>query len=356
MERADVVIVGGGPAGASCAIVCARGGLRTVVLERETFPREKVCGDCLNPSCWSVLDRLGVTEAVRELSHGQLDLVEFIAINGTSVRVNLPPGQEIAVKRSLFDHALLAHARSAGAEVCENALVTRVDKTHWGEWRIDFVRDNVVAPIVVAADGRNSSVARIRGLLPKIQRERIALQSHIQLPSGFGNRVVLQFLPQGYSGQAPVNENELNLCLVGRAKDAEALKSWASQQFTIPSQHSWRTITPLTRAPLAPAKENLFLIGDAARVVEPFTGEGIYYAVRSGELAANTIIALAGGENREVILQQFTRDHDRMYSGRLWINQLARAAVVSPKVGSVFVPVAKVFPGILRGLTRKITR
>src|SRR6185369_16971670 len=108
MDRVDVAIVGGGPAGASCAFFCAQAGLRTVVLERETFPREKVCGDCLNPSCWSVLDRLGVTEAVRELSHGQLDLVEFIAINGTSVRVNLPPGQEIAVKRSLFDHALLA--------------------------------------------------------------------------------------------------------------------------------------------------------------------------------------------------------------------------------------------------------
>ena len=355
MERADVVIVGGGPAGASCAIVCAQQGLRTVLLERATFPREKVCGDCLNPACWPVLDRLGVTEAVRQLPHGPLDMVEFIGISGASVRVNLPPGQEIAVKRSLFDHTLLTHARSCGADIRENALVTRVDRTHWGEWRVDFVRDNVVAPVVVAADGRNSNVARGRGLLPKIQRERIALQSHIPLPNGYGNRVVLQFLRQGYSGQAPVNDNELNLCLVGRAKDAEVLKSWASQQFRIPSNQSWRTITPLTRAPLAAANENLFLIGDAARVVEPFTGEGIYYAMRSGELAANTIIALARDEKRELALEQFTRDHARMYAGRLWINQLARAAVVSPRIGSAFLPVARAFPGVLRGLTRKIT-
>ena len=355
MERADVIIVGGGPAGSSCAIVCARGGLRTVVLERETFPREKVCGDCLNPACWPVLDRLGVAETVRKLPHGRLDRVEFIGINGASVRVNLPPGEEIAVKRSLFDQALLDRARVAGAEVHENALVTRADKTRWGEWRIDFVRDNVVAPIVVAADGRNSTVARIRGLLPKIQRERIALQAHIPLPNGFGNRVVLQFLREGYSGQAPVNNDELNLCLVGKAKDAEALKSWASQHFGIAPGHSWRTITPLTRAPLAAAHENLFLIGDAARIVEPFTGEGIYYALRSGELAANTIIALARDENRQQTLEQFTREHGRMYSGRLWINQLARAAVVSPRVGSAFVPVAKAFPRVLRGLTRKVT-
>src|SRR4051812_11588533 len=70
MDRVDVAIVGGGPAGSACAFFCARAGLRTVLVERETFPREKVCGDCLNPSCWPVLERLGVAEAVRRLPHG----------------------------------------------------------------------------------------------------------------------------------------------------------------------------------------------------------------------------------------------------------------------------------------------
>src|SRR3954470_11274052 len=99
MERVDVAIVGGGPAGSSCAIVCAERGLRTVVLERETFPREKVCGDCLNPACWPVLTRLGVAGAVRQLRHGRLDAVEFIGIGGNRVSVPLPSGQdsEIAV-------------------------------------------------------------------------------------------------------------------------------------------------------------------------------------------------------------------------------------------------------------------
>src|SRR3954469_8031318 len=125
MERVDVCVVGGGPAGASCAIVCARAGLQVVVVERETFPREKVCGDCLNPACWPVLRRLGVSHRVRELRHGKLEAVQFVSINGDSLKVDLPVGDdaEIAVKRSLFDQLLLEEARAAGAVVLQEATV-----------------------------------------------------------------------------------------------------------------------------------------------------------------------------------------------------------------------------------------
>src|SRR5207253_2432022 len=82
METFDVAIVGGGPAGSSCAAFCAHAGLQTIVLEREKFPREKVCGDCLNPACWPVLERLDLAQHVRALPHAKLDFVEFIAVGG----------------------------------------------------------------------------------------------------------------------------------------------------------------------------------------------------------------------------------------------------------------------------------
>jgi geranylgeranyl reductase family protein len=358
MERIDVAIVGAGPAGSACAISCAERGLRTVILERETFPREKVCGDCLNPACWPVLSRLGVADVVRELPHGRLDAVEFIGIGGNRVSVPLPigPTSEIAVKRSALDQVLLQRARAAGVQVLENSMVTRVEKATWGDWRVDVVHDRITAPVLVAADGRNSTVARLRNLLPRVRRERIALQAHVPLPSGFGNRVVLQFLSEGYSGQAPVNDHELNLCLVGKAADSEKLKKWAAVEFGVPPDHPWRTITPLTRAPLGSAHRDLFLIGDAARIVEPFTGEGIYYALRSGELAAEAIAAVVRDESPAAAMEQFVQRHRAMYHGRLWVNQLARAAVLSPRAGSAFVSVAKWYPPALRFLTGKITR
>src|SRR5213082_3813880 len=106
MEPFDVAIAGGGPAGSSCAAFCARAGLRTLLLERENFPREKVCGDCLNPGCWPVLRPLELGERVRALPDGVLNRVEFIGVSGRTLAVTLPTA-EIAIKRSLFDQLLM---------------------------------------------------------------------------------------------------------------------------------------------------------------------------------------------------------------------------------------------------------
>src|SRR5438270_247091 len=233
MEVFDVAIVGGGPAGSTCAAFCASAGLRTLLLERENFPREKVCGDCINPACWPILERL---------------------------------------------------------------------------------------------------------------------------PRDFGNRIVLQFLPEGYSGQAPVNDSELNLCLVGTPPTISSLRNWAEREFNLSTEQTWRTITPLTRAAVPVAHENLFFIGDAARVVEPFTGEGIYYALRSGELAANAIVRIIRGEDRRPAIREFTHAHRAMYRGRLWINQIARAAVLSPRFASQLLRVRPFSAPVLGSLTKKITK
>jgi len=358
MELFDVAIIGGGPAGSTCASFCATAGLRTVVVEREKFPREKVCGDCLNPACWPILRRLDLSERVRALPQGRLERVEFVAIEGRKVIVDLPSHNEgeIAIKRSLFDQLLLDRAREAGAEVCEESILTALGKTTGGNWKIDIVSHTIGARFLVGADGRNSTVARLLNLLPRPERERVALQAHIPLPSDFGNRVVLQLLPEGYSGQAPVDGNELNLCLVGRPPTISSLRRWAEEQFKLTAEQGWRTITPLTRAPLPAAHVNLLFIGDAARVVEPFTGEGIFYALRSGELAADAIVKIFRGEDRQSIIREFARAHAAIYRGRLWINELARAAVLSPRATSALMQLAPFSRAIMRLLTKKIAR
>jgi flavin-dependent dehydrogenase len=98
----------------------------------------------------------------------------------------------------------------------------------------------------------------------------------------------------------------------------------------------------------------LFFIGDAARVVEPFTGEGIYYAIHSGALAAKTIIRMLRGEDPESATSGFVRAHRAMYRGRLWINQLARDAVLHPCLASTLIAAPFLSAPILRSLTRKI--
>src|SRR5207249_5231447 len=227
--------------GSSCAAFCALGGLQALVLEREKFPREKVCGDCLNPSCWAVLRRLGIADRARQLPHAILNTVEFIAIGGQKVIVDIASSQEnlIAMKRSLFDALLMSRARDLGVQIHEETTVTALTAVANGaDWQIETTQGRTFAArALVGADGRNSTVARLCNLLPRPARERVALQAHIPLPAGFGGRVVLQFLREGYSGQAPVNNDELNLCLVSKPSDISALRRWAEQCFSLPHDH-----------------------------------------------------------------------------------------------------------------------
>ncbi|MFN2623060.1 MAG: NAD(P)/FAD-dependent oxidoreductase [Chthoniobacterales bacterium] len=354
----DVAIVGGGPAGSSCAAFCAAAGLRTAVFEREKFPREKVCGDCINPACWPILRRLQVAERMRELPHGKLSRVDFIGITGQRLSVSLPAGEngEIAIKRSLFDNLLLERARELGTTVFESATVTALTSPdpRNEHWRISVGDQVIKSRTLVAADGRNSTVARICGLLPRPAKERVALQSHLPLPDDFGDRVVLEFRPEGYSGQAPVGDGQLNVCLVSVPKNIASLRTWAEARFGLSPDHSWRTITPLTREPISPAQSALFFVGDAARVVEPFTGEGIYYALASGELAAKAIALQGDGGNAGDVAIAYSAAHAQLYRGRLWINRLARAAVLSPRIGSAFLRIARIQPALLRLVTGKI--
>lgn len=345
----DIAIVGSGPAGASCAAFCAAAGLRTLVLERAVFPREKVCGDCLNPTCWPVLERLGVAAEVRAAPQGKLTSVDFIAVDGRVVSAPLPAGadSEIAIRRSVLDDLLRLRAQSLGAEFREGETLISAGRKN-ETWNLATANFTEQARQLVAADGRNSTVARLCHLMPRKGRDRVALQTHVPLPDDFGERVVLQLLPEGYSGQAPVGDGLLNLCLVSRPHDLVAIKSWAERKFAIPANHTWRTIAPLSRAPLPPTHPGLFLVGDAARVVEPFTGEGIYYALRTGELAAAAIV----GKNPA----HYARAHRRLYAGRLWINALARVAVEHPRFASKLLRVLPNERQLLRLLTTKVVR
>lgn len=340
----DVAVVGGGPAGASCAALCAAAGQRVLLLERTTFPREKVCGDCLNPACWSVLERLDLRERLLALPHSRLEAVEFIGIHGRPLRVPIPrePFGEVAVRRSHLDLLLVTRAAELGAEVVQNATVTALRRG----WEIECGAGNFRAKTLVGADGRNSTVARLLDLLPAAHKDRVAIQTHFPAPKGFGEKVVMRLLVQGYCGAASVGEGLLNLCLVSRPQSLAAIKDWATAHFSLPDDQPWRSIAPLARRPVSAAHENLLLIGDAARVVEPFTGEGIYYALASGALAADHL--------QRATLDEFRATHAKLYRGRLWINQLAKAAVLHPVLGSFLLSLGHLYPGAMKRLTSKV--
>jgi len=351
-----IAIIGAGPAGTAAALAAALLGQRCLLIDRATFPRHKVCGDCLNPSAWSVLEELAAADAIRALPHQPIRSVRFEDHLGRGTTVALPtsPSGEIAVRRELLDQALLDLATATGlvTPLLGQALTALSHRD--GLWHIQAGHQSHTARFLLAADGRNSTAARLLGLSPPAARDRVAVQAHVTttIPA---HQVALAITPHGYCGVAPVDAGLTNLCLVSTAAQLDAIKSWAASRFGLTPAPRWHALAPLARAPIDPAPLPCALLaGDAARVVEPLTGEGIYYALASGQLAGQALARLAAGEDWHAAARSYRHQHRRIYRGRLFTNQLARLAVTRPALGLCLVHLSRPFPQLLSLLTRKV--
>ena len=326
----DVLVVGGGPAGSTAANFLAGRGWRVLVVDRARFPRAKACGECVNPGAVGALRRLGLLDTVLELAPSRLD--------GWRIRT---PDADVAgdfggddyglgLPRAALDHGLLSAARDAGASVLEETRVEHVAAAAPGDprptviLRVDGERRTVRPRLVVGADGLRSVVSRSLGLLARRPRKRKAsVTVHV---AGHGlpcNRGVLDVRDGCTLGVAPVGPRLWNVTLVVDADrdghrlagDASALVTsllqarfpeavwtlhggpWASGPFDWPTRRCW-----------APG---VLLVGDAAGYFDPFTGQGIYRALRSAELAAEAAHASLKGNGDPAPLAAYHRRWNR---------------------------------------------
>lgn len=348
MTEWDVTVIGGGPAGSTAATLTAKAGLKTLLIDRAVFPREKVCGDCLNPGCWEIFDRLGVAGEIAGLPSARLQWVTFTNIRGRQIEHRFPNSgpPETGIRRSVLDHALLMNAEKAGVEIRQGEPVTGVERG----WLIKTGRRQVRTKFLVAADGRNSSVARFLGAFPRTRTDRVACQTYFSADRPL--HIALELNQLGYMGIGTVGQGAVNLCIVARPRQIEELRSRITERFGLTEEQRWNTVAPLSRRPVGTDDPTLFYVGDAARVVEPFTGEGILYALKSGSLAAESIIE--SQRKGPSFRHRYAERHRQLYAGRLWINQLARLSVLHPSTSSTCLELLRFWPWPLEELTRRV--
>jgi menaquinone-9 beta-reductase len=315
---ADAVVVGGGPAGAATAILLAEQGLSVVLLDRARFPRDKICGEYLSPEGGRILERLGVLEAVETRGARPLRGMRILAPDGTPLLGDYPVDgpwrahrpHALAVRRLALDHALVQRARAAGVSVREGVRV--VDLLGDGERVTGVVAEDVraraprgerlPARLVVAADGRASVVAERLGLRrPHPWLRRLALVADVAGAAQDPERGDIVLAPPAYSILNPVADGLGNLSLVVPIDDARRHKADLTGYFDAATRAlpgfrerlrdarrvgPVRALGPLAYRVAPPSTGGVVLVGDAAGFLDPFTGEGIYAALRSAEHAA----------------------------------------------------------------------
>jgi geranylgeranyl reductase family protein len=315
----DVIVCGAGPAGSVAATVLARTGARVLLLDRAAFPRDKLCGDTINPGTLAILRRLGMTAF--EPSAIAVDGMTVSGERGVRVHCAYGAARGLAIVRKDLDAALARHAVDAGARFEERVLVRGplVDDAR-GERRVRGVivagRDGrdvrIPAPLVIAADGRRSRLAVPLGLARQPRRpRRWAVGAYFADVAGLTSFGEMHVRRGRYLGVAPVPSGLANVCLVVPRQDglhdpaalllaaihadAELRDRFAAARMIAPPA----VLGPLAVDAGVPGAPGLLLAGDAAGFIDPMTGDGLRFAVRGGELAGDVALAAIAGRLAE---------------------------------------------------------
>ena len=374
----DVIVIGAGPAGSLCANLLADRGLAVLLVESKAFPRDKVCGGCLNRTALAVLDECGLTTLLHDIEAVPLKSIR-LTCRRRSANWALP--ETVVVDRARFDQALANAAITSGAtflteataeivgDVCRNATPQGESLR---EVRLKRKSESAVAQarLVVCATGLASSCLR---RLPEFG-SHVAAASRIGMgavvadtTSNFpAGTLTMAVDTSGYVGVARLADGRLNMAAAVDARQL-ALASEPAELigsvlrncgFPVPEAvpHAcWNGTPALTRSSSRVATERVLLIGDAAGYVEPFTGEGMGWGLLSAFLVAPLVVRAAHLWDEDVAVEW-----EQSLNGKVlreqWMCRLLSGILRRPQLTGGLLTVLRHLPRLSERLLTSIGR
>lgn len=377
----DVLVIGAGPAGAAVSISLAQKGYQVLLLEKSHFPRPKLCGEFLAPECRPALDRLGVLNRIHEAGARPIVRWKLIALDGRNVEVPMSwisgnDSPALGLSRARLDQILLEQARESGVDAREGVLVAPrlrpegndfvIDASEAGKGGLEFR-----ASLVIDASGRNS-VFRAKATADRASARLFGCKIHMQELAGLEELGELFFFRNGYGGVSNVEDGRTNLCfLTTEATLREAkgdrerlldltLRSNPAGRVRLQGAEfsgSWLGTGPITYG-RRPSTPGLLTLGDAFAFIDPFTGSGIYLALRGGELAAD-VVHRAFTEGRrapEEITRNYLTEYRSMFGLRFKASTALRGFAFQPKLRNFAAHVLTHHPSILKLMAQSTRR
>jgi flavin-dependent dehydrogenase len=360
----DLIVIGGGPAGSAAAISAARNGARVLLLERGRFPRHKVCGEFVSSESLDLLGKLLDRESIGVLRDTLRVSRARVFLDGRVLATPVePPAASVA--RLDLDRALWDSAERRGIEAMQQVGVQNVAGS--GPFFVSTSTGDFEARAVVNASGRWSNLRSSAPAHGHNGAKWIGLKAHFA-ESAESASVDLYFFEGGYCGVQPVTlradsgQGRVNACAMVRADVACTLTEVFPLHAALRQRTAqWQPLTdPVSVAPLLfgkpqPVREGIFMVGDAAGFVDPFVGDGISLALRSGVLAAEClspffsgVVALADAAHR------YAEEYQRRLAPVFRSSSRIRRMLLLPR--AVRGPIASLLaktPAVTRYLVRK---
>lgn len=369
----DVLIAGAGPAGAIAARALAERGARVLLVDRDDFPRDKLCGDTLNPGAIRLLRESGLTGGA--LSMGLPIAGMRVTGPGASVMARYRDDRRgVSVRRRDLDLWLLQQALAAGVRfepgmTAQGALT--VDSSDLVAVRGLVIRDRsgvvtrMPASVTIAADGRRSAVARSVGLgTHPASPRRWAYGAYFRADGPAPAEVFgeMHVRPGWYAGAVRVPGDLINVCVVidqpeaghppidlMRAylrKDAELARRFAGAE----PVEAVSVLGPLAVDAPSAGVPGLFLVGDAAGFIDPMTGDGLNLAMRGALLAAEQAMAVLESGDWTGAVERLNSRRQEVLGAKLRFNRRVRALTAS----SVGVRAAGIAAAVMPGVVRRM--
>lgn len=361
--RLRIAIVGAGPAGSSLAVRLARQGFEVTLIERETFPRHKLCGEFISPECLSHFEELGVLDEMLAAGGSRIAETRFYAPAGRSFSVSSGAfrghGFALGLSRADMDNRLLQQAKSAGVTVYENSTVNAVSTGNRRIVHLTARRGNgemfdVPADLFVDATGRMHVLSKFlekneTGRHGRAAPDRslfVGFKSHLKGAAIAKGTCEIYLFPGGYGGLSPVEVGLTNHCFMVKSSIAREFGGDAGKIVEDVVMRNKRAAETLAAA--EPVREwlavsvtgfgktntglasNLLSVGDSAAFIDPFTGSGMLMAFESAALLAGIIT-----QNRrlpEAVPTSYSAAYDQKFAGRLRICSALRRAAFLPYI------------------------